>query len=126
MNIKPIKTEADYTAALKRIETLMDANPGTPLGDELDILVTLVQAYEQKHHPIEAPDPVEFIKSVMEFRELDQARFAKVLNSRSRASEILHRRRQLTLNQIRQITAAWQVPADPLIREYDLANQGKS
>ncbi len=126
MNIKPIKTEADYNTALKRIEALMDASPGTSRGDELDILVTLVEAYEEKHHPIEAPDPVEFIKSVMEFRELDQARFAKVLNSRSRASEILHRRRQLTLNQIRQITAAWQVPADPLIREYELGNQGKS
>ena len=126
MNIKPIKTEADYNTALKRIEALMDASPGTSRGDELDILVTLVEAYEEKHHPIEAPDPVEFIKSVMEFRELDQARFAKVLNSRSRASEILHRRRQFTLNQIRQITADWQVPADTLISEYELGNQGKS
>jgi HTH-type transcriptional regulator/antitoxin HigA len=122
MNIKPIHSEADYIESITRIEVLMDARPGTPEGDELDILATLVEAYEEKYFPIKAPDPVEFIKNVMEFQGVDQAGFARILNSRPRASEILNRRRQLTLNQIRQITVAWNVPADPLIKEYRLAN----
>jgi len=122
MNIKPIHSEADYIESITRIEVLMDARPGTPEGDELDILATLVEAYEEKYFPIRAPDPVEFIKNVMEFQGVDQAGFARILNSRPRASEILNRRRQLTLNQIRQITVAWNVPADPLIKEYRLAN----
>lgn len=124
MNIKPIHSEADYVESFTRIDALMDAKPGTPEGDELDILATLVEAYEEKHFPIEAPDPVEFIKNVMEFLGIDQAGFGRLLQSRSRASEILNRRRQLTLNQIRKITIAWKVPADPLIKEYELASHG--
>ena len=123
MNIKPIHSEADYIESLTRIEALMDAKPGAPEGDELDILATLVEAYEENHYPIESPDPIEFIKNVMEFRGVDQSGFARILNSRPRASEILNRRRQLTLNQIRQITVAWKVPADPLIKAYKLADQ---
>lgn len=122
MIIKPIHSEADHAAALDRIEALMDAEPGTPEGDELDILATLVEVYEQRHYPMEAPDPVEFIKNVMEFQGIDQAEFGRLLRSRSRASEILNRRRPLNLSQIRQITNAWKVPADPLIREYELAS----
>ena len=124
MNIKPIHSEADYQESLARINVLMDAKPETPEGDELDILVTLVQAYEENHYPVDAPDPVEFIKNVMEFLGLDQAEFGRLLKSRPRASEILNRRRQLTLSQIRQITTAWKVPADPLIREYELISHG--
>lgn len=120
MNIKPIHSEAAYVASLNRIDALMDAKPGTPEGDELDILVTLVEVYEQRHYPIEAPDPVEFIKNVMEFLGIDQAELGKLLKSRPRASEILNRRRPLTLGQIRQISSAWSVPADPLIKEYDV------
>lgn len=123
MNIKPIHSEAVYVASLNRIDALMDAKPGTPEGDELDILVTLVEVYEKKHYPIDAPDPIEFIKNVMEFLGIDQAGLAELLKSRPRASEILNRRRQLTLGQIRQISSAWNIPADPLIREYDLASQ---
>lgn len=124
MNIKPIHSEADYVESLTRIDALMDAKPGTHEGDELDILATLVEAYEEKHFPIEAPDPVEFIKNVMEFLGIEQAEFGRLLQSRPRASEILNRRRQLTLNQIRLITIAWKVPADPLIKEYELASHG--
>lgn len=102
----------------------MDAKPGTPQGDELDILATLVEAYEESRYPVEAPDPVEFIKNVMEFLGLDQAEFGRLLKSRPRASEILNRRRQLTLSQIRRTTTAWKVPADPLIREYELTGRG--
>lgn len=123
MNIKPIHSEADYIESLTRIDALMDAKLGTHEGDELDILATLVEVYEEKHFPIEAPDPVEFIKNVMEFLGIDQAGFGRLLQSRPRASEILNRRRQLTLNQIRQITIAWKVPADPLIKEYELASR---
>jgi HTH-type transcriptional regulator/antitoxin HigA len=124
MNIKPIHSEDDYVESLARIDALMDAKPGTPQGDELEILATLVEAYEESRYPVEAPDPVEFIKNVMEFLGLDQAEFGRLLQSRPRASEILNRRRQLTLNQIRQITTAWKVPADPLIREYELTSHG--
>jgi len=122
MIIKPIHSDADHLAALDRIEALMDAEPGTPEGDELDILATLVEVYEQRHFPMETPNPVEFIKNVMEFQGIDQAEFGRLLRSRSRASEILNRRRPLSLSQIRQITNAWKVPADPLIREYELAS----
>jgi len=124
MNIKPIHSEADYQESLARIDVLMNASPGTPEGDELDILATLVEAYEENHYPVDSPDPVEFIKNVMEFLGLDQAEFGRLLKSRPRASEILNRRRQLTLSQIRQITTAWKVPADPLIREYELISHG--
>jgi len=124
MNIRPIRNETDYAAALRRIDTLIDSDYGTVEGDELDILSTLVDAYEQKHHAISAPDPVAFIESVMEFLEIDQTEFAKLLGSRSRASEILNRRRPLTLSQIRRITSAWNIPADPLIREYHVAQAG--
>ena len=124
MNIKPIHSEADYLESLARIDALMDAIPRTPEGDELDILATLIEAYEERNHPIEAPDPVEFIKNVMEFLGKDQAEFGRLLQSRPRASEILNRRRSLTLSQIRQITSAWKIPADPLIKEYELANNG--
>lgn len=123
MDIKAIRSEVDYLDSLKRIESLMDAGSGTPEGDELDVLATLVEAYEQKHYPIEAPDPVELIKNVMEFLGEDQTGLARILKSKPRASEILNRRRRLTLAQIRQISVAWKVPADPLIQEYELASQ---
>lgn len=122
MDIRPIRNEANYTAALKRIEALMDAESGTAEGDELDVLSTLVEAYEQQHYVIAEPDPVAYIKSIMEFREVDQTELAKLLGSRSRASEILNRRRPLTLSQIRRISSAWNVSADPLIQEYRVAD----
>ena len=120
MDIKPIRTEADYDAALERVDALMEADFGTPEGDELDVLSMLVDAYEQRHFTIESPDPVEFIKNAMEFKGVAQSSLAAILDSRSRASEILNRRRPLTLDQIRRITSAWHVPADPLINEYEV------
>lgn len=120
INIAPIRTDADYEAALERIADLLDAEFGTSEGDELDILTTLVEAYERTRFPIDAPDPVEYIKNTMEFMGVGQSGLAKVLNSRSRASEILNRQRPLTLNQIRRITSQWRVPSDPLIVEYDV------
>jgi antitoxin component HigA of HigAB toxin-antitoxin module len=121
MNIKPIRSEADYEAALKRIHAIFGAPPGTDKGDELDVLTVLVERYEELHYPIEPPDPIEFLEYLMELRGAKQAELAKLLGSRSRASEILNRKRPLTLDQIRKISAAWQVPIEPLIREYELS-----
>lgn len=121
MHIRPIRNDRDQAAALQRIESLLSARPGTAEGDELDVLTTLVEAYERRHFPIDAPDPVEFIRNVMEFRELGQNELAELLGSRSRASEILARRRPLTLDQIRRISTAWDLPADSLIGAYEVA-----
>lgn len=122
MNIAPIHSDADHELALKRIDSLMDAEHGTPEGDELEVLTTLVEAYESTRFPVGVPDPVEFIKNAMEFMGVGQNALAEILNSRSRASEILNRRRPLTLDQIRRITAHWRVPSDALISEYELGN----
>lgn len=123
MDIKAIRTEADYSAALSRIEELLDAELGTPEGDELDILTTLVSAFESLNYPIEAPDPIEFVKNVMEFKGLTQNDLAELLNSRPRASELLRRQRSLTLDHIRKITTTWRIPAEPLIQEYELSKK---
>jgi len=121
VEIKPIKTEADYDSTMERIDAIFDAEPGTDEGDELDILTLLVEDYEKIHYPIEKPDPIEFIKYLMELRGVGQNDLALLLKSRSRASEILNRRRPLTLDQIRKISVAWDVPVDSLARVYELA-----
>ena len=121
MEIKPIKTEADYEMTLERIDVIFDAETGTVEGDELDILTLLIEEYERIHYPMEAPDPIEFIKYLMELRGVGQNDLALLLNSRSRASEILNRKRPLTLDQIRMISDAWDVPVDSLTRVYELA-----
>lgn len=120
MNIRPIKCEDDYNAALARIDRLMGVASGSPESDELEILVTLVEAYEAVHWPIEAPDPVSAIKHVMEARNFQQKDLAAVIGSQPRASEVLSRRRALTLPMIRALSAEWDLPADLLVREYDL------
>ncbi len=119
-NIKPIKSEADYNMALTAIDRLMGAEPDTTESDELEVLVTLVEAYEAKHWPIEAPDPVSAIEHVMEARGLRQKDLAKLIGSQSHASEVMRRRRPLTLAMIRTLSRAWGLPADVLVREYDL------
>lgn len=120
MDISTIHTKKDYKAAIARIELLIDAESNTPEGDELEILATLVHAYEEINHPIDAPDPIEFIKNVMEFRGYDQKALADLLNSRPRASELLKKLRPLSLKQIRLISGAWDIPVEPLIQEYKL------
>ena len=124
MDIRPIRTRADYAKALARIDALLDAKFGTPEGDELDVLTTLVEVFEQQHFAIGAPDPVDYIENAMEFRGLGQKDLADLLQSRSRACEILKRRRPLTLAQIRRISDEWRIPADPLIAEYEVARTG--
>ena len=120
MNILPIKNETDYEVALQRINTLMDAKRSTPEGDELEVLALLVNAYEDTHHPIEAPDPIDFLKDAMSFRGYEQKDLAQLLKSRPRASEILNRQRPFTLSMIRLINQSWQIPITPLVREYRL------
>lgn len=120
MRIKPIKCDADYDAALTAIDGLMGAAPDTPEGDELEVLVTLVEAYEAERWPIEAPDPISAIEHVMEARGLRQSDLAALIGSQPRASEVLNRRRPLTLAMIRALSGKWNLPAEVLVREYDL------
>jgi len=121
MKISPIRNEADYNASLERIEALMDTGPDTVESDELEVLSLMVDAHEKKHFPIDNPDPIEFLINIMEFKGLGQKDLAELLNSRPRASEILNRQRPLNLTMVRKISKAWQLPADPLIQEYNLA-----
>lgn len=114
--VTTVKTEADYEAALAEIAALMDAGPGTLAGDQLDVLVTLVEAYEAKHWRIDPPDPIEAIKLRIQQRALSRRDLEKVLGSKSRASEILNRTRPLTLQMIRRLHATLGIPAESLIQ----------
>ena len=118
MSIKPIKCDAALTA----IEGLVGAAPDTPEGDELEVLVTLVEAYEAECWPIEAPDPISAIKHVMEARGLRHRDVAALTGPQPRASEVLNRHRPLTLAMIRALSGKRNLPADVLVREYDLTN----
>lgn len=122
MDIRPIKTEDDYEAALAEIDSLMGAPPDTPEGDKLEVLVTLVEAYEDAHWPIQAPDPISAIGHVMEANGWKQRDFAILIGSQSHASEVLRRRRPLTLSMIRALSTEWNLPADTLVRRYPLAH----
>ena len=116
MDIKPIKTARDYRQALKAIEALMDAKRNTPEGDRLDVLVTLVEAYEAKHHAIEAPNSIDAIEFAMEQRGLTRRDLEPFIGSRARVSEVLNRRRPLTLPMIRNLHRGLQIPAELLIQ----------
>jgi HTH-type transcriptional regulator/antitoxin HigA len=118
MDIRPIRTEADYDWALKEIEHYFAREPkrGTPEADRFDVLAALIEAYEAKHWPIDPPDAVEAIRFRMELGGLGQADLARLLGSRSRASEILRRKRPLTLEQAWKLHREWQIPAEALLR----------
>ncbi len=120
MDIKPIKTETDYKAALKRLEEIFDAMPGTPESDELDILGLMVDDYENKHYPIEAPDPIEAIKIRMEEMQLKQVDLIPEIGGKSRVSEILNRKRRLTVEMIRKLTTRLNLSSSLLIKDYQL------
>ena len=115
MNIRPIKTEEDYTAALDRIEELWGAKKDTSEGDELDLLVTLVESYEIKHFPISPPDPIDAIKFRMEQMGMTNSDMVKYLGSQSRVSEILNKRRKLTLGMIKSLYKGLKIPAEVLL-----------
>ncbi len=120
MNIKPIKCEADYDAALARVDDLMDAKLDTPRGDELDILVTLIEKYEAQHHSINAPNPVEAIRFRMEQDGLKDKDLIPFIGQSGRVSEILSFKRKLTLNMIRKLHSELNIPTESLIQDYEL------
>jgi HTH-type transcriptional regulator/antitoxin HigA len=119
MDIRPIKTETDYQAALEEIECLFDAAPDTPEGDRLEVLTTLVEAYEDKHYPIPLPDPIEAIKYYMESRGLSHRDLEPYIGNRGRVSEILNRRRPLSIDMIRQLHVGLGISAEVLIQPYE-------
>lgn len=116
MDIKPVKTEAAYQSALKAIESLMTAEPNTPEGERLDVLVTLVEAYERVHYPIEFPDPVEAIKFAMEQRDLTVKDLEPLIGRPNRVYEVLNRKRPLTLKMIWKLHRGLGIPAESLIK----------
>lgn len=122
MEIRPIRTKADYEAAIADIDRLWGAEPGTDDGDKLDILATLIEKYENEHWPIDTSrlDPIDMLSYLIDEGGHTQAELAELLGSRSRASEILNRRRALTVEMIFKISEAWKVPAELLIRPYRL------
>jgi HTH-type transcriptional regulator/antitoxin HigA len=118
MNIKPIKTEQDYQDALNRLEAIFDAKSGTSEGDELEILGLLIDDYENKHFPIDLPDPIEAIKFRMEQLGYTQNDLSKILGQKSRASEILNKKRKLSLEMIRKLNQILNIPTNVLIQAY--------
>ena len=120
MNVRPIRTEADHQAALAEIATLMDAGMGTPAGDRLDVLATLVEAYEAARIPIAPPDPIGAIQFMMEQKRLSRRDLEPAIGSRARVAEVLNRRRALTLPMIRALSQLLDIPADVLIQPYPL------
>lgn len=118
MDIRPLKSEADYQAALSEIETLFDAEPNTPHADRLEVLTTLVEAYEEQHFSIPAPDPVEAVNYFMESRGLSRKDLEPYIGSRARVSEILSRKRPLTLRMIQRLHHELGIPAEALLMPY--------
>ena len=118
MDIRPIHTEGDYEWALAEIAPYFDSEPrlGTPEADRFDVLATLIAAYEDKHWPIEAPDPVSTVRETMALRGLTQATLATLLDSRSRASELLSGQRSITMAQAWKLHTEWGIPAEALIQ----------
>ena len=127
-NIRPLRNEDDYDWALAEIARYFDDQPvvGSAEGDRFEVLATLIEAYEDRHYPISAPDPVSAIRAHMEMAGLKQSALAGVLGSAPRASEILSRRRALTMDMVVKLHDAWHIPADVLIRPYHLTGEEKA
>ena len=117
MEIKPIRTKRDYEAVLKEIERLMDAKRNSPEGDRLDVLVTLIEAYEAKHYPLDLPDPVEAIKLAMEQRNLTVKDLVQYIGRPSRVYEVLNRKRPLTMAMVWKLHKGLAIPAESLIKQ---------
>ena len=118
MNIKLIKTKKDYQDAINRLEVIFDAKPNSKEGDELEVLSMLIDNYEKENYPIDFPDPIEAIKFRMEQLGYDQTDLAKVVGLKSRASEILNKKRKLTLEMVRLIHSNMKIPTEVLIQAY--------
>lgn len=122
MKLKPIRTEKDYRAALKRMDVIFDAPLNTKEGDEAEILSLLIENFENEHYPIEAPDPIEAIKIRMEELNIKQKDLVGIIGGKSRVSEILNRKKKLTVDMIRELEHRLQIPASVLVSSYPLQN----
>jgi HTH-type transcriptional regulator / antitoxin HigA len=121
MEIRPIKTLNDYNNALERLELIFDAKLGTAEGDELEILTILIDKYEKENFPIDLPDPIEAVKFRMEQLNMKQKDLAETIGFKSRVSEVLNRKRKLTLDMIKKLHKELNIPTDILIKEYQIA-----
>lgn len=122
MEIKPIKTDKDYDKALERLELIFDATPNSKEGDEAEILSLLIDNYESKNHPIGPPDPIEAIKIRMEEMNLKQKDLVGVIGGKSRVSEILNKKKRLTVEMIRELERILHISASVLVNNYKLSN----
>lgn len=120
MDVRPIKTRRDYLATLKEIENLWNGPAGSRQADRLEVLALLIQAYEAKHFPITDPDPIDFLLHVMEARGLNRKDLEPYIGSRARVAEVLNRVRPLTLEMIRRLSEGLNIPADVLVRRYEV------
>jgi len=120
MDVKPIKTKSDYEAALQEVENLFGSLPNTGQGDRLEVLTTLIEAYEEEHYFIPSPDPIEAIRYYMESRGLSRSDLEPYIGSRARVSEVLNRKRPLSIYMIRKLHAGLGIPAEILIQPYSL------
>ena len=123
MNIKPIKNDDDLNATVLRMRNLRGAKTNTPEGDEMEVLAALTAAYEEKHHAISPPDPIEAIKFRMEQMELKDTDLIEFLGQRSRVSEILNKKRPLNLRMIRSLNTGLHIPLECLVKDYSLENE---
>jgi HTH-type transcriptional regulator/antitoxin HigA len=121
MDIRPIRNGEDHSAALREVERLWGAAEGTPEGDKLDVLATLIEAYENRSYPVPDADPVDILHFAIEDMGRSQAELAALLSSRARASEVLNRKRRLTVEMIAKISEAWRIPVEALAKPYNLA-----
>ena len=124
-DIKPIRTEDDYDAALLEVERLWGAKLGTPESDRLDVLATLIDSYEQTHHPMDPPDPIEAIKFRMSQKKLTRKQLEPMIGTRTRVAEVLNRRRSLSISMIRRLHATLGISAEVLIRPSRTVTAGK-
>src|SRR6266404_7699886 len=120
MILRPIRTKREHQAALKEAEALWNAPEGSPAADRLEVLTLLIEAYEREHYPIADPDPIDFLRHVMEARELSRKDLEPFIGSRARVAEVLNRVRPLTLDMIRRLSEGLDIPADVLVRRYEL------
>ena len=125
MELKPIKSEKDYRNALVRLEVIFDAPVDTKEGDEAEILSLLIENYENEHYPIEAPDPIEAIKIRMEELNMRQKDLVGIIGGKSRVSEIMNRKKRLTVDMIRELEKILQISASVLVNNYQLAKNNK-
>ena len=123
MEIKPIKTEKDYDKALERLDVIFDSSPNSKEGDEAEILSLLIENYENQYYPIEAPDPIEAIKIRMEEMEIKQKDLVGVIGGKSRVSEILNKKKRLTVDMIRKLEKTLHISASILVNNYTLTEK---